>query len=104
MQEDIIIKQDAKIQVLQTVIKPKKIGSLICYPQWNMANQVGENEEKIDNIQQEFIEMKEEFCPQGDSNYRSVEGLCYYFNPTARTHANAKQKCEGKQINSKSFD
>ena len=72
-----------------------------------MLNQVTENKENIEEIHQEFIEMKEEFeetiehvaaftCPQGDSNYRSVEGLCYYFNPTARTHATAKQKCAGK--------
>ena len=61
-----------------------------------MLNQVTENKENIEEIHQEFIKMKEEFCPQGDSNYRSVEGLCYYFNPTARTHANAKQKCAGK--------
>ena len=78
-----------------------------------MLNQVTENKENIEEIHHEFIEMKEEFeetielvqedtnvaaftCPQGDSNYRSVEGLCYYFNPTARTHANAKQKCAGK--------
>ena len=61
-----------------------------------MLNQVTENKENIEEIYQEFIEMKEEFCPQGDSNYRSVEGLCYYFNPTARTHATAKQKCAGK--------
>ena len=64
-----------------------------------MLNQVTENKENIEEIHQEFIEMKEEFCPQGDSNYRSVEGLCYYFNPTARTHANAKQKCAGKYSN-----
>ena len=89
-----------------------------------MLNQVTENKENIEEIHQEFIEMKEEFeetiehiqedmkeqkmvqghtsvadfaCPQGDLNYRSVEGLCYYFNPTpAGTHATARQKCAGK--------
>ena len=40
------------------------IGPLICYPlesQWNMFDQVIENEEKIEDIHQEFVEMKEEF-------------------------------------------
>ena len=44
VQGDMIIKQDEKIQILQTVIMPKKIGPLICYPQLNMADQVVENE------------------------------------------------------------
>ena len=40
------------------------VGPLICYPlnsQWNMFDQVVENEENIDEIHQEFIEMKDEF-------------------------------------------
>jgi hypothetical protein len=40
------------------------IGPLICNPlesQWNMFDQVIENEEKIEDIHQEFVEMKEEF-------------------------------------------
>ena len=43
------------------------VGPLICYPlnsQWNMFDQVIENEEKIEEIHQEFIEMREEFGGQ----------------------------------------
>ena len=40
------------------------VGPLICYPlnsQWNMFDQVIENEENIEDIQHKFVEMKEEF-------------------------------------------
>ena len=58
-----------------------------------------EFEETIEHIQEDRKKHTNDAaftCPQGDSNYRSVEGLCYYFNPTAITHATARQKCAGK--------
>ena len=52
------------------------VGPLICYPlnsQWNMFDQVIENEEKIEDIHQEFIEMKEGFEKKIDENEEKVD-------------------------------
>jgi len=34
-------------------------------------------------------------CPEGDANYRAVEGVCYFFKATPTTHAAAREICEG---------
>ena len=35
-------------------------------------------------------------CPEGDANYRAVEGVCYFFINTPTTHAAAREICAGK--------
>ena len=52
------------------------IGPLTCYPidsQWNMFDQVVENEENIEEIHQEFIEMKEGFEKKIDENEVKID-------------------------------